>query len=112
MPVTMPDGSVHPHEMSEKNQISDDISTKTKSFQKWVCLVWKMIPHPVASFCTHPRPPSGHIGQKSKNIRQIGQKSAKSPPPIGAGQPPIGAGYPSTYRLAHGLAPANTEVLC
>ena len=36
------------------------------TFQEWVCLVWKVIPHPVALFCTPPRPPSGHMGPKSK----------------------------------------------
>ena len=39
--------------------------TPKSSFQEGSCLVWKMIPHPVASFCTHSWPSSGHIAQKS-----------------------------------------------
>ncbi len=67
------------------------------SSQKWVGLVWKMIPHPVASFCTHSWPPSG---LKSQNLFFFQFVWPPSPHPlyIGAGQPPIGADYSSFGR--------------
>ncbi len=37
------------------------------------CLVWKVIPHLVASFWTHSRPSSGHMAQKSKFSWVFGQ---------------------------------------
>ena len=32
-------------------------------FQEWVCLVWKMFPHPVRVFCTPLEPPNSHMEQ-------------------------------------------------
>ena len=43
------------------------------SFQEGVCLVWKVIPHLVASFWTYSWPSSGHMAQKSKFSRVFGQ---------------------------------------
>ena len=57
--------------MSESGYLSE--MTQKFSFQEGVCLVWKVIPHPVASFCTHSWPSSGHMAQKSKFSRVFGQ---------------------------------------
>ena len=57
--------------MSESGDLSK--MTRKSSFQEGVCLVWKVIPHLVASFCTHSWPPSGHITQKSKFSWVFGQ---------------------------------------
>ena len=43
------------------------------SFQEGACLVWKVIPHLVASFSIHSRPSSGHMAQKSKFSTVLGQ---------------------------------------
>ena len=72
--------------VGRKSKCRPKNAEKTSS-QKWVCLVGKMFPHPVASFCTHLDPPSCHIPiffffKKSGILARCGAA-------------PIGADYPS-----------------
>ena len=57
--------------MSESGYFSKMV--EKSSFQEGSCLVWKVIPHPVASFWTYSWPPSGHIAQKYKFSWVFGQ---------------------------------------
>ena len=57
--------------MSESGYLSKMV--QKSSFQEGSCLVWKMIPHLVASFWTYSRPSSGHMEQKSKFSWVFGQ---------------------------------------
>ena len=57
--------------MSESGYLSKIV--QKSSFQEGSCLVWKVIPHLVASFCTHSWPSSGHMAQKSKFSSFFGQ---------------------------------------
>ena len=52
--------------------------------QNWVCLVWKMFPHPVASFCTHSRPPRGHMAPKSICFQDFWVRAGGRPPAVGS----------------------------
>ena len=57
--------------MSESEYLSKMV--QKSSFREGSCLVWKVIPHLVASFWTYSRPSSGHMAQKSKFSRVLGQ---------------------------------------
>ena len=57
--------------MSKSGYLSKVV--QKSSFQEGVCLVWKVIPHLVASFWTCSRPSSGHMAQKSKFFVVLGQ---------------------------------------
>ena len=64
---------------------------RKKTIREWVPLVWKMMPHLVASFWACSRPPCGHIRPKSENVWNFrGFSGFPLYFPIGAGQPFLG----------------------
>ena len=83
IPTAMGEQLVHGGEMSVENSNVGPKNVEKLSSQNWVCLVWKMIPHRVASFCAHSRGPRGPKRPKSKFSWILGPPSP--PRPIGCG---------------------------
>ena len=52
-PTAMGEQLVRSKELSIGNRNVGPKNVEKWSSQKWVCRVWKMFPHPMASFCAH-----------------------------------------------------------